>query len=83
MEVAGIGSLQHNIIHPGDTDEVEENATDLAAGQDYPHLVAMRAPRATLPIHDAEDECCFRAALAAPTRVTAPDEGESTRFTNR
>jgi hypothetical protein len=66
VEVAGIGSLQHNIIHPGDTDEVEENATDLAAGQDYPHLVAMRAPRATLLIHDAEDECCFRAALVKP-----------------
>ncbi len=66
VEVAGIGSLQNNIIHPGDTDEIEENATDLAVGRDYPHLVAMRAPRPTLLIHNAEDDCCFRAALVKP-----------------
>jgi dienelactone hydrolase len=66
VEVAGVGSLENNLIHPGDTDEVEENATDLAAGRDYPHLVAMRAPRPTLLIHNAEDSCCFRAGLVKP-----------------
>jgi hypothetical protein len=66
VEVAGIGSLQSNITHPVDTDEVEENATDLNQGQDYPFFVAMRAPKPTLLIHNAEDDCCFRAALVKP-----------------
>lgn len=66
VEVAGIGSLQSNITHPVDTDEVEENATDLNQGEDYPFFVAMRAPRPTLLIHNAEDDCCFRAALVKP-----------------
>jgi dienelactone hydrolase len=65
-EVAGFGALQSNITHPVDTDEVEENATDLMQGADYPFFVAMRAPRPTLLIHNAEDDCCFRAALVKP-----------------
>ncbi len=65
-EVAGFGSLQSNIARPIDTDEVEEDATDLTDGQDYAHLVAMRAPRPTLLIHNAEDDCCFRADLVKP-----------------
>jgi hypothetical protein len=66
VEVAGFGSLQSNITHPVDTDEVEENAADLNQGEDYPFLVAMRAPRPTLLIHNAEDDCCFRAELVKP-----------------
>jgi dienelactone hydrolase len=66
VEVAGIGALQSNITHPVDTDEIEENATDLNQGEDYPLFVAMRAPRPTLLIHNAEDTCCFRAALVKP-----------------
>jgi dienelactone hydrolase len=66
VEVAGIGALQSNITHPIDTDEIEENATDLNQGEDYPLFVAMRAPRPTLLIHNAEDTCCFRAALVKP-----------------
>ncbi len=65
-EVAGFGSLQHNLTHPVDTDEIEENATDLVQGQDYPELVAMRAPRPTLLMHNAEDDCCFRSNLVKP-----------------
>src|SRR5678809_906924 len=34
--------------------------------RDYPHLTAMRAPRPTLVIHNAEDDCCFRAPLVKP-----------------
>ncbi len=67
VEVAGFGSLESNITRPIDTDEVEEDATDLTDGQDYPHLVALRSPRPTLLIHNAEDDCCFRAALVKPT----------------
>ena len=66
VEVAGFGALPSNIASPIDTDEVEEDATDLTAGQDYTHLVALRAPRPTLLIHNAEDTCCFRAALVKP-----------------
>jgi dienelactone hydrolase len=66
VEVAGFGSFPFNITHPNDTDEVEENATDLNRGSDYTYLVAMRAPRPTLLIHNAEDDCCFRAALVKP-----------------
>jgi dienelactone hydrolase len=66
VEVAGFGALQSNITHPQDADEIEENATDLNQNLDYPFLVAMRAPRPTLLIHNAEDDCCFRAALVRP-----------------
>ena len=66
VEVAGFGSLQSNIARPLDTDEVEEDATDLTEGQDYTHFAALRAPRPTLLIHNAEDDCCFRAALVKP-----------------
>ena len=30
VEVAGIGSLDTTLTHPSETDEIEENATDLA-----------------------------------------------------
>ena len=66
VEVAGIGALESNILRPLDTDEIEENATDLTQDEDYPFFVAVRAPRPTLLIHNAEDDCCFRAALVKP-----------------
>jgi hypothetical protein len=66
VEVAGFGSLESNLTHPVDTDEVEETPTDFLAGQDYTNLVALRAPRPTLLIHNAEDDCCFRAMLVKP-----------------
>ena len=66
VEVAGIGALESNLIRPLDTDEIEENASDLTQNEDYPFFVAIRAPRPTLLIHNAEDDCCFRAALVKP-----------------
>jgi dienelactone hydrolase len=66
VEVAGFGSLESNITHPIDTDEIEETPTDFLAGEDYTDLVALRAPRPTLLIHNAEDDCCFRAMLVKP-----------------
>ena len=66
VEVAGIGALESNLIRPLDTDEIEENATDLTQNEDYPLFVAIRAPRPTMLIHNAEDDCCFRAALVKP-----------------
>jgi len=66
VEVAGIGALEANLVRPLDLDEIEETAPDLTKGEDYPFLVAMRAPRPTLLIHNAEDDCCFRAELVKP-----------------
>jgi dienelactone hydrolase len=66
VEVAGFGSLQSNITHPIDTDEIEETPPDFLAGEDYTSLVALRAPRPTLLIHNGEDNCCFRAMLVKP-----------------
>jgi dienelactone hydrolase len=66
VEVAGFGSQQSNLVRPSDTNEVEESPTDLTVGEDYPFLIAMRAPRPTLLIHNAEDDCCFRADLVKP-----------------
>src|SRR6266699_1589159 len=47
----------------GDLGDIEQNGTDLLVGLDYTHLTAMMAPRPTLLIYDAEDDCCFRAPL--------------------
>lgn len=66
VEVAGIGSMETNLARPTDTQEVEETATDLLQDFDYPFLVAMRAPRPTLLIHNEQDDCCFLAPLVKP-----------------
>ncbi|PYU01250.1 MAG: hypothetical protein DMG38_04335 [Acidobacteria bacterium] len=50
----------------GDLGDLEQNGTDLLANVDYTHLTAMMAPRPTLLIHNAEDDCCFRAPLVKP-----------------
>ena len=50
----------------GDLGDLEQNGTDFLANVDYTHLTAMMAPRATLLIHNAEDNCCFRAPLVKP-----------------
>jgi len=66
IPVAGYSSLASRIERPQDTGDIEQNATDFTAGQDYPHLTAMRAPRPTLLVYNAEDNCCFRAPLVRP-----------------
>ena len=50
----------------GDLGDLEQNGPDLLDGHDYPHLVALRAPRPTLLVYNAEDDCCFRGPLVAP-----------------
>ncbi|MGH9327287.1 MAG: alpha/beta hydrolase family protein [Terriglobia bacterium] len=71
VEVAGIGSRQSNITHPRDTDEDEQEPPDFGEHLTYPDLVAMRAPRPTLEIHNASDNCCFRSMLVKPYIYTA------------
>jgi dienelactone hydrolase len=65
-EVAGFGSMETNLTRPTDTDEIEEDATDLVRDLDYPFFVALRAPRPTLLMHNAQDDCCFLAPLVKP-----------------
>lgn len=50
----------------GDLGDLEQNGTDFLSNVDYTHLTAMMAPRPTLLIHNAEDDCCFRAPLVKP-----------------
>ena len=50
----------------GDLGDLEQNGTDLLTNVDYTHLTAMMSPRPTLLIHNAEDDCCFRAPLVKP-----------------
>lgn len=44
----------------------EQSATDLLSVLDYTHITAMRAPKPTLLIYNAEDNCCFRAPRIRP-----------------
>jgi len=68
IPVAGYTTLQGrlNRLPAGEPGDVEQNPTDFMAGSDYSTLTAMRAPRPTLQIYAAEDDCCFRAPLVKP-----------------
>ena len=68
IPVAGYVDLQGRLerVVDGEPGDLEQNATDLLVGQDYSTLTAMRAPRPTLLIFNAEDTCCFRAPLVKP-----------------
>ncbi|MEO6910628.1 MAG: acetylxylan esterase, partial [Edaphobacter sp.] len=70
IPVAGYGSLMERIARqtfsPGEAGDPEQEPTDFLVGQDYSTLTAMRAPRPTLLINNAEDSCCYRAPLVKP-----------------
>jgi dienelactone hydrolase len=68
VPVAGYSSTRTRIEarRYGDLGDLEQNATDFLAGQDYQHLTAMMAPRPTLLVYNAEDDCCFRGPMAKP-----------------
>jgi len=64
IPVAGFCSLTTAIEHPEYAgDDAEQNASDFRQGVDYAQLAAMRAPRPTLLIYNAADDCCFRAGV--------------------
>jgi len=66
VPVAGYCAVTARIERAMDTGDVEQNAPDMQLYADYPHLTAMRAPRPTLLVYNAEDNCCFRAPLVKP-----------------
>ena len=63
IPVAGYCDMSLRIARPPDTGDYEQNATDMLTLADYPQLTALRAPRPTLLVYNAEDDCCFRAPL--------------------
>lgn len=69
VPVAGYCSILSGLERPS-TDvgvtHIEQFPSDMLSYADYPHLTALRAPRPTLLIYNAEDECCFRAPLVKP-----------------
>lgn len=67
IPVAGYTTLQGRVERlPGEPGDLEQNTPDFLVGQGYSTLTAMRAPRPTLLIFNAEDSCCFRAPLVKP-----------------
>ena len=68
VPVAGYSSIISRVEAKeyGDLGDVEQSATDMFDGVDFTHLTAMMAPRPTLLIYNAEDDCCFRAAMTKP-----------------
>lgn len=65
VPVAGYASIVSMMERPGG-DDLEELPSDFFVGGDYAQLTAMRAPRPTLLIYNAEDDCCWRASLVKP-----------------
>ena len=68
IPVAGFSSIISRTVANGygDLGDLEQSPTDFFVGIDYPHLVALMAPRPTMLIYNAEDDCCFRASVTKP-----------------
>jgi hypothetical protein len=66
VPVAGFAPMTARIERPTDTGDIEHNESDLLSFLDYPGWVALRAPRPTLLIFNAEDDCCYRGPLLKP-----------------
>jgi hypothetical protein len=68
VPVAGFSSFVPRVEAKkyGDIGDVEQSATDLFDGRDYPWLAALMAPRPTLLIYNAEDDACFRSMVVKP-----------------
>jgi dienelactone hydrolase len=66
--VAGYSSIISRVEAKeyGDLGDFEQSATDMFDGVDFTHLTALMAPRPALLIYNAEDDCCFRAAMTKP-----------------
>ncbi|MEN6604984.1 MAG: hypothetical protein ABFD86_21445 [Bryobacteraceae bacterium] len=65
IPVAGYSAITYRLERIREVGDVEQNGPDMQL-YDYSHLTAMRAPRPTLLIYNAEDNCCFRGPLVKP-----------------
>jgi hypothetical protein len=66
VPVAGFSGFESRIERGGggDIGDFEQKGSDFVARYDYPHLVALLAPRAALLVHNADD--IFRSHLVKP-----------------
>jgi hypothetical protein len=71
--VAGFSSIKPRIEVRwyGDLGDPEQSPTDAFDGTDYTYLAALLAPRPSLIVHNAEDDCCFRGPLVKPLNFDA------------
>ncbi len=60
VPVAGHGAMAPRIEHVSDIGDLEQAPADMLSMADYTHLTAWFAPRPTLLIYNAQDECCFQ-----------------------
>jgi dienelactone hydrolase len=67
-EVAGFSAIRPKmeVRRHADLGDLEQSPVDFFTDADFPDLVALRAPRPTLLVHNAEDDCCFRAPVSKP-----------------
>jgi dienelactone hydrolase len=67
VPVAGYDALAEWLPRmPAVAGDNEQGGTDVFRDQDYATLTAVRAPRPTMITLNAEDDCCFRAAIVRP-----------------
>jgi dienelactone hydrolase len=66
VPVAGHSSLKQRIPNRSSIGDLEQNPVDLVSIADYAHLTALMAPRPTLLIYNAKDDCCFVAETVKP-----------------
>jgi dienelactone hydrolase len=71
VPVAGYSSFRTRVRHHSDLGDSEQTPCDLATVTDYAPLTAMLAPRPTLLVYNAKDNCCFRADHALPPLLEA------------
>jgi hypothetical protein len=63
---AGHGAMGVRIDNGSDIGDLEQVPMDLMTVADYTHVTALFAPRPSLLIYNAQDNCCFQAARTLP-----------------
>lgn len=66
VPVAGHGAMGVRIANGSDIGDIEQVPGNMLTVADYTHLTALFAPRPTLLIYNAQDDCCFQAERTLP-----------------
>lgn len=66
VPVAGYTAVRARVTCPRDIGDLEQVPPDMTTLLDYDTMTAMLAPRPTLIIMNAKDDCCFRTETAKP-----------------